>query len=155
VLRVHIFVIFANENYLTVNATKTKVIQMHTHQTRNVIPPEVQINNCNVEIANGSRILGVEICETMNWSAQCEKVANKLRSVTYMFTMLREKVTENILKQVYFAYAQSHIMYSIVIWGASPHVEGVFIAQKRVVRAMAGLRYTRSNCAALKMQHSS
>ena len=61
---------------------------MHTHQTRNVIPPEVQINNCNVEIANGSRILGVEICETMNWSAQCEKVANKLRSVTYMFTML-------------------------------------------------------------------
>jgi acetylglutamate kinase len=68
-----------------------------------------------------------------------------------MFTMLREKVTENILKQVYFACAQCHIMYSIVLWGASPHVEGVFIAQKRVVRAMAGLRYTRSNCAALKM----
>jgi exonuclease III len=141
------FVKFANENHLTVNATKTKVIQMRTHQTRNVIPPEMLINNCNVDIASGSRLLGVEICETMNWSAQCEKVANKLRSVTYMFTMLREKVTENILKQVYFAYAQSHILYSIVIWGASPHVEGVFIAQKRVVRAMAGLRYTRSNCA--------
>jgi hypothetical protein len=90
VLRVHIFVIFANENYLTVNATKTKVIQMHTHQTRNVIPPEVQFNNCNVEIANGSRILGVEICETMNWSAQCGKVANKLRSVTYVYNAKRK-----------------------------------------------------------------
>jgi hypothetical protein len=62
-----------------------------------------------------------------------------------MFTMLRGKVSENILKQVYFAHAQSHIMYSIIIWGASSHVEGVFIAQKRVIRAMAGLRYRRSN----------
>jgi hypothetical protein len=96
-------------------------------------------------VSSESRLLGVEISETMNWSAQCEKVVNKLRSVTYMFTMLREKVSENIIKQVYFAHAQSHFMYSIIIWGASSHVEGVFIAQKRVIRAMAGLPYRRSN----------
>ena len=141
------FVNFANRNYLTVNASKTKVIQMHTHQTRNIVPPEIKINHNIVDVASGSRLLGVEISDTMNWSAQCEKVANKLRSVTYLFTMLREKVSESVLKQVYFAYAQSHIMYSIIIWGASSHVESVFIAQKRVVRAMAGLRYWRSNCA--------
>jgi hypothetical protein len=29
---------FASKNHLKVNASKTKVIQMHTHQTRNVIP---------------------------------------------------------------------------------------------------------------------
>jgi hypothetical protein len=60
--------------------------------------------------------------------------------------MLREKVTENILKQVYFAHTQNHIMYSIIIWGALTHVEGVYIAQK-FITAMAGLRYWRSNCA--------
>jgi hypothetical protein len=60
---------------------------MHTHQTRNIIPPELKINDYNVEVSSGSRLLGVKISETMNWSAQCEKVANKLR----MFTMLREK----------------------------------------------------------------
>jgi hypothetical protein len=38
-------------------------------------------------------------------------------------------------------------MYSIVIWGASPHMQKVFVAQKRVVRALAGLRYWRSNSA--------
>lgn len=42
--------------------------------------------------------------------------------------------------------AQSQIMYSIVIWGASPHLADVFVAQKRVVRAMAGVRYWRSHC---------
>jgi hypothetical protein len=34
-----------------------------------------------------------------------------------------------------------------VIWGGSPHMQKVFVAQKRVVRALAGLRYRRSNCA--------
>jgi hypothetical protein len=51
---------------------------MHTHQTRNVIPPKVQINNYNVDIASGSRLLGVEICETMNRSAQCEKSGQQI-----------------------------------------------------------------------------
>jgi hypothetical protein len=38
-------------------------------------------------------------------------------------------------------------LYSIVIWGGSPHLEKVFTAQKRIIRAMSGLRYWRSNCA--------
>ena len=63
------------------------------------------------------------------------------------FTILRDTVSEDSLKLIYYAYAQSQILYSIVIWGASPHMQKVFVAQKRVVRAMAGLRYWRSNCA--------
>jgi hypothetical protein len=61
------------ENHLAVSASKTKVIQIHTHQTHYAILPKVQINNLNVDIASVSSLLGVEICETMNWSSQCEK----------------------------------------------------------------------------------
>jgi hypothetical protein len=46
-----------------------------------------------------------------------------------------------LLRQVYFAYVQSHILYSIVIWGGSSHLERVSGAQKRVVRTMAGIRF--------------
>jgi hypothetical protein len=45
------------------------------------------------------------------------------------------------LRQVYFAYDQSHILYSIVIWGGSSHLERVTCAQKRVLRTMAGVRF--------------
>jgi hypothetical protein len=141
------FVEFADKNLLTVNASKTKVMQMHTHQTRNIVPPQLQIKGVDVEVVNCSKLLGVMICDTMNWEIQCERVANKLRSVTYLFTILRETVTECSLKQVYYSYAQSRILYSIVIWGGSTHLAKVFVAQKRVVRAMAGVRYWRSNCA--------
>jgi hypothetical protein len=141
------FVNFAEENHLKINGSKTKILQLHTHQTRNIIRPEISIYGTEVETVKSSKLLGVIINNTMNWSEQCSKVANKLRSVTYLFTMLQEKVTENVLKQVYYAYAQSHILYSIIIWGGSKHMNEVFIGQKRVIRAMAGKRYWRSNSA--------
>jgi len=141
------FVDFADVNLLKINASKTKLMQIHTHQTRNVLPPDLVINGTNVEAVKNCKLLGVIISDTMNWLPQCEKVANKLRSVTYLFTILRDSVSESSLKLVYYAYAQSQILYSIVIWGASPHLQKVFVAQKRIIRAMSGLRYWRSNCA--------
>jgi hypothetical protein len=141
------FETFSRENFLKINASKTKILQIHTHQTANIVPPIVELNNELVEIVNESKLLGVIIRDTMNWKQQCDRVTNKLRSVTYLFTMLRDISEESDMKQVYYAYAQSHILYSIVIWGGSSHVESVFVAQKRVIRAMAGLRYWRSNSA--------
>jgi len=58
-----------------------------------------------------------------------------------MFVQLKRRVTKNSLRQVYFAHAQSHILYSIIIWGGTSHIASVFTAQKRVIRAMAGVRY--------------
>jgi predicted RNase H-like HicB family nuclease len=137
---------FADENHLKINASKTKIMQIHTHQTRHIAHPELVINDTDVEAVDECKLLGVIISDTMNWLPQCEKVTNKLRSVTYMFTILKDAVSESSLKLIYYAYAQSQILYSIVIWGGSPHLQKVFVAQKRVIRAMAGLRYWRSNC---------
>jgi hypothetical protein len=58
--------------------------------------------------------------------------------------MLKDKISEAVLRQVYFAYIQSHILYSIVIWGGSPHIQQVSVAQKRVIRAMAGVWFSKS-----------
>jgi hypothetical protein len=52
-------------------------MQMHTHQTKNVVPPELVIGGASVEAVNNCRLLGVTISDTMNWLPQCEKVANK------------------------------------------------------------------------------
>jgi hypothetical protein len=64
-----------------------------------------------------------------------------LVSCAVFASFLRCKITESLLRQVYFAYVQSHTLYRIVIWGGSPHLERVSVAQKRVVRAMVGERF--------------
>jgi hypothetical protein len=81
------FIEFSETDHLKINANKTKVLQMHTYQTRNLVPPQIQINNVDVDIAVNGKLLGVQITDTMNWNEQCEKVANKLRSVTHLFTI--------------------------------------------------------------------
>jgi hypothetical protein len=130
---------FADDNFLKLNAAKTNILQIHTHQTKIIVKPEVKINNHEIETCKESKLLGVFLSDTMNWHIQCDAVVKKLRSTTFLFVMLRDKISESMLRQVYFAYVQSHILYSIVIWGGSSHLQEVFVAQKRVIRAMAGV----------------
>jgi hypothetical protein len=133
--------IFSEGNCLRLNAGKTKILQMHTAQTKLKERPLVRLNNEEVEVVSSSKVLGVIMTDTMNWSDQCQAVCGKLRSVTYLFVKMRQRVSRSILRQTYFAYVQSQILYSLVIWGGSPHLKDVAVAQKRVLRAMAGRRY--------------
>jgi exonuclease III len=136
---------YSADNYLTLNSKKTVVMTMHTAQTKTVVQPKVVINDSDLAVVNSSRLLGVTITDTMNWNKQCSEIVSKLRSVTYLFIMLRGKVLESALLNAYHAYAESRILYSIAIWGGSSHMKDVFVAQKRVVRAMSGVQYWRSN----------
>jgi hypothetical protein len=55
-----------------------------------------------------------------------------------MFAILCEIVPIASFKA--YAYAQSQVMYSIVIWGGSTHMEKEFVAQNHILCAMAGIR---------------
>jgi hypothetical protein len=82
------------------------------------------------------KLLGVQITDTFNWKAHCDVVVSKLRSTAYRFSMLRATLTLPSLKKVYFADVQSQILYTIVIWGGSPHMQPIFTAQKRCVSSV-------------------
>jgi hypothetical protein len=120
------------------------ILQVHTYQTRNIAKPNVQIYyDQTVDTCNEAKLLGVYLTDTiMNWGRHCDHVVNKLHSVCFLFTKLRKRISANLLRQEYFSYIQSHIiLYSNVIWGGSPHLERVSVAQKRIIRAMAGVRF--------------
>jgi hypothetical protein len=122
----------------------------YTHIKLKMSSPELVLCGASVEAVEAvinCRLLGVTIINAMNWLPQSEKFANKLRSITYSCFPYYVTVSESSLKLIYFAYVQSQIMYSIVIWAALPHMQKVFVAQKRVVRSLDALRYWRSNCA--------
>jgi dihydroorotate dehydrogenase len=72
--------------------------------------PDVQIYDQTVDTCNEAKLLGVYLTDTMNWGKQCDHVVNKLRSVYFLFTKMRRRVSVSLLRQVYF-----HILYSIVI----------------------------------------
>jgi Reverse transcriptase (RNA-dependent DNA polymerase) len=138
---------FSKDNFLRLNAKKTNLLHIHTAQTKNIEKPSIKINDDFVAVTEVSKLLGVKITETFNWKAHCDEVVSKLRSNAYRFSLLRANVSLKSIRNVYFADVQSHILYTIVIWGGSPHLEQVFVAQKRCIRAMAGKKYWRGPAA--------
>jgi hypothetical protein len=52
-------------NLLSINASTTRVMQIHTHQTRNVVHPDLKINGTNVDAVDSYKLLGVIISDTI------------------------------------------------------------------------------------------
>jgi exonuclease III len=138
---------FSRDNYLRINAKKTNLLQIHTANTRQNENANIKINGDDVSVTHMGKLLGLKITDTFNWKTHCDEVVSKLRSAAYRLSMLRASLTLPSILKVYFADVQSHVLYTIVIWGGSPHLDKVFIAQKRCVRAMAGKRYWRGPAA--------
>jgi Reverse transcriptase (RNA-dependent DNA polymerase) len=135
---------FASDNFLRLNAKKTNLLHIHTAQTKHVEQSHIQVNEQDISLTNVGKLLGVKITDTFNWKTHCDDVASKLKSTAYRLSMLRANLNFPAIRTVYFADVQSHILYTIVIWGGSPHMQQIFTAQKRCIRAMAGKRYWRA-----------
>jgi Reverse transcriptase (RNA-dependent DNA polymerase) len=86
------FVSFAEDNLLSINASKTKVMQIDTHQTRNVVLPDLTINGTNVEAVHDYKF------ESMgNLGVEKQRSAAKLTSAErsqayFFFNMVSKKV---------------------------------------------------------------
>jgi hypothetical protein len=65
---------FSEQNCLRLNAGKTKILQMHTVQTKLKEKPVVTLNDEEVEVVKSSKVLGVIMTDTMNWREQCQAV---------------------------------------------------------------------------------
>jgi hypothetical protein len=77
--------------------------------------------------------LGIKITDTFNWKTHCDDVASKLKSTAYRLSMLRVNLNFPAIRTVCFADVQSHILYTKVKWGCSPHMQQIFINQKRCI----------------------
>jgi len=64
-----------------------------------------------------SKLLGAfHLSDTINWhNPICDAVVKKTKEHYLFINMLRDKISAAKLKQVYFAYILSHILYSYVI----------------------------------------
>jgi len=57
---------------------------------------------------------------------------------------LSHTVDVHTLKQVYYAYFQSHISYGVIFWGNSSDSSKVFVMQKKVIRLITKSAFNES-----------
>ena len=90
----------------------------HTPQKR--IPKlHLSINNIDMEKVDSFNFLGLVLDTHLKWNFHVRKVANKLTHINWILSKLKHIFPQKILKTIYSSLIESHINYSLVLWGTN------------------------------------
>ena len=103
-------------NKLSLNVKKTKAMVFHMPQ-KQIIPPNLKINDTTIEFVDNFVFLGVTINKHLNWSNHVDKTANKISKTIGMLNNLKKTLPSNILRILYNSLILPHLNYGILAWG--------------------------------------
>lgn len=98
---------------LTINPTKTKLIHFCGSKMR--IPPNISLNDINIEIVDNCNLLGVIISSNLKWNAHVNYTLKKSSKRIFFLVLLRRAgIAKNSIITFYNAMIRSILTYSFV-----------------------------------------
>lgn len=135
------FMTWCYRNKLILNAEKTVLVQFFGRK-RIETPLNVIINNFPLQPTDSTKFLGIYIDFELNWKVHIDNVIKNLSKTFYAILQLKKVLDTKSLLDVYFASVHSVLSYNIPLWGGSTDSNRVFIAQKRIIRLIFGMKQT-------------
>nr|CAH7756516.1 unnamed protein product [Callosobruchus chinensis] len=129
---------YFNEQGLYFNTSKTQIMQFHHHQ-KNIDTLNISVHGNAIQTNSTSKFLGINFDDTLLFRSHCDNLVSKLCSFTYMFRNFRDILQINEIVTVYYAQIDSRLRYGVCLWGNTPSAKSVFLAQKKIVRVIAGV----------------
>lgn len=136
-----------NSSLLTLNALKTYYIcftMYNRTQPKNDFVVKIHSCSmskedpiCNCVIINKVstvKYLGVMIDQRLTWFAQIDMISSRTRKLIWIFKNLRHVAPPILLKNIYFALAQSILTYCLSVWGGATKTK--FLQIERSQRAL-------------------
>lgn len=102
------------------------------------------LNSLIVKESKPVKLLGIHLDSKLDWHHHVDQLCKKLSRVVYLLRKLRNFVTLETTLTVYYALFQSHIRYGITLWGNSSGAKTVFGWQRKALRAITNVSYSKS-----------
>ena len=104
-------------NKLCLNVDKTKYMIFSIKDK----PPDLNISIANIPIGrtNEHKFLGVHIDDRLTFGVHISKLCAKISRGIGVLRRLKQLVSHNVLKQLYFAFVHSHLSYAITSYQAA------------------------------------
>lgn len=109
--------IYSTNMILPVNTSKTKALLVH-----NVVAPpypKIKFNNCQIEIVDRFKYLGVDITTKLGWGIYIDKRLKKIRTVYNALRIIFRKLPLSQLitrRKLFFAFALPHFIWLFSCW---------------------------------------
>jgi hypothetical protein len=89
---------------------------------------------------NDLNFLGLNINNNLCWKTHIDKILPKLSSACFAMRAVKQFMSPQMLKAIYYSHFHSIISYSVIFWGHIAPSTRVFRSQKRIIRFTSGSR---------------
>lgn len=120
---------YFNSNILSLNQNKTQKIDFFKR------------HGSEEEVELSVRLLGFQVDKYLTWRNHTEEVCKKISRSRFVLGRLRGNVSKEVLKTAYYGLVNCHLTYGILIWGASPGAQDIFLYQKKIIREITNAGY--------------
>ena len=130
---------WCNSNRLIINSKKTEIVRF-TNSPQPFIQPPIQFAGESLNFESYCKFLGVLVDNRLNFSNHISKVLLNVTKRCGILFRIREKLPLQARLNFYHAFIYPLLSYNISIWGGtnSTHLAALIVAQKRVIRTIAG-----------------
>ena len=133
------------DNRLTVNSSKSNfTIYTTPYKRRNAnLPNVIQVNEHRIFMSNKIKYLGIYIDEDLTWNTHVTYICDSLRKLFPIFYHLRNYLSLEHIKCIYYAMVYSRIRYGIEVWGmtSGANIARVQILQNRLLKVISKKPY--------------
>lgn len=124
-------------NHLMINLDKSVYIQFNrSNNSKN----DIKLNINKINEVTRTRFLGVIIDKDINWKEHIDNVSTKINKFVYALKQVTNVTNIKTAVMSYHAYVESLLRYGLIMWGNSTDFQRAFIAQKKCMRAICGLK---------------
>jgi len=107
-----------HHNKLSLNYSKI-VYMIFNSDKKQSSPFRVQIGSHLINRADSTKYLGMHLDNKLNWDKHISKLESKLSCYSGIFYRIREYLSTNELKMIYFSLVYSHLQYAIGAWDSA------------------------------------
>jgi hypothetical protein len=129
-----------DKNQLILNIHKSSVISIHTRQCYSFVKPKTMYNNMEFSYCSQLKFLGSYITEHLDWKSHIQDLLFNLSRIYYIIKSLKDTVSLQTIKTIYFAHFQARLQYGILFWGHDSDCTKLFRLQKKVIQLISGMK---------------
>ena len=125
-------------NKLSLNVAKTKFMIFHLPQ-KTVTPPNIKINEHNIDCVINFNFLGIVIDKNLNWKGHVNHIAGKIGRANGILSSLKHFLPQKTLVNIYHALVGSHLNYGLLLWAHNN--KRLHKLQKKAIRLVCNKKY--------------
>ena len=133
--------IWFDQNKLTLNASKTKLIILGNRSTNT--EKKLTINGVQLERVSERKFLGVIIDNKLSWKPHISYIKAKISKSIAILNKAKYLINQASLFMLYCSFILPYMMYWVEVWGNTykTNTHPIFILQKRAIRVIHKTTY--------------